>query len=773
MAISMAILSVSSSSLLIILKPQHPTYRKHVSSLALQDAIWQHVLTRKTLLPLVRSFQQAGQKNLKVVTANRFGVLAELSQSPTEPNRAFDLIPTSTGGTRRWGKRNGDPHKSQRARHEKRKARKNESISALCKKIAALRLDEDATSRTSKANAANHDPHVAGTNPTSSFQSARPYWAPQFRPNRLPTKSETMSTPTKTEENSNFRKRPQPCLSSTKLSSACRETPYIWGTEPRPDSPSAFLACPDITERYPSQPRFTQAKTKKRSNEFCAPLSLPPPTHAQKAAVSAARCALALRRFDPEPLRKDDTLNAQQPDAFAFPSLVQTSGHSFRAVDFVKFSKDTSPNTLAIYALERAPGAPSNHPAMSSMPRQTLTPPMALDSQMTTDPSPFSSALPPTASATSAAPLRRPDANTARAWKNLFDSVDIFHQSSTITSLWPTPSIPSNTNPYDWQAPAVSYPVQTSPLFLVPRKPVRPPAQRHHWLISGDAKDCCIGSSSIGANDQATTLIRDMRTLRAKLNGPEESRSTKRYRYPVDPRAHNVDSIFAPKPHVVVYEATNEYPEIDTIVLPAIDTTVLPAKETTVLPAKETTVLPAIDTTVLPAIDTPILPAAIEPPTSTQTTETRNNPSTPTHPIEPTDSTSTSTSTSPIILTPPSQSSFQDIYDLCFPPPYTINVSSPPPCPYHTQRSASSPPDLNPEFESLDDDAGEADAEESDAHTETCIYVPPPSCECWVQVQVQPPEAASVGVEVSPLGSEFSLVAEEEGEVDGGSSTRT
>ncbi|KZM26956.1 hypothetical protein ST47_g1880 [Ascochyta rabiei] len=114
-------------------------------------------------------------------TPNRFSILAELDTSP-ETKWAFDFVPTSTSVRKRRGKRGS---KQQRHRHTLEKTRKDlkpDGLDAICDELVALHPDD------SEPAVASQEPNYKMSEGfTSSVNAVRHHWAPQFRPNSLPT----------------------------------------------------------------------------------------------------------------------------------------------------------------------------------------------------------------------------------------------------------------------------------------------------------------------------------------------------------------------------------------------------------------------------------------------------------------------------------------------------------------------------------------------------------------------------------------------------------
>jgi hypothetical protein len=116
--------------------------------------------------------------------ANRFSVLAELSQSPPDTYHDSNSATTSARSQKRRGKRGG-----QRRRLRPSAPGQTEDCEELCGKMATLSLNRDESQSLPKQ--PSNESHLDSTSERSliSMESVRHHWAPQFLPNA------TSSTP--------------------------------------------------------------------------------------------------------------------------------------------------------------------------------------------------------------------------------------------------------------------------------------------------------------------------------------------------------------------------------------------------------------------------------------------------------------------------------------------------------------------------------------------------------------------------------------------------
>jgi hypothetical protein len=462
-------------------------------------------------------------------------VLAGLQQSPTEPRWAFDFVPTSTGGTRRRGKRGGKRHKNNRASQRKPESRISESITALCQRFAALRLNDDGPTKTNEHKPPNQSKSVVETNAALSFETNRPHWAPQFRPNSMPATSITAQTSAILKETS-LSKEPQRCLPSPKAFPTSVESLDMRKKEPRFFPLSAFLACPDPMGRYPSKSKFSEAKPKYSiSHTPDTAISIPPATHAQRTAVSAACCALTLRKNSSTRRLLDKTLGLQQSVPVVSPTVTPASGLSCRPSG-PESARETSSSSIILTMDQTVPRptCPGYDIRFYDQDR-SLPPSVATGSSSQTESSPFLPSLPLTTSATASVPLPKPSLAMEKAWKD----IDEEHKASANS---PSGAPTSSTDPRWLTHTPLATSNDASSVSLA----------EHQRRPDRYCKDCWC-SLNRAKHAEGRPVAQSNMSMMNETIGPRmlvpsslNKDSMPGLNSPINKRAHNVDSIFAP-----------------------------------------------------------------------------------------------------------------------------------------------------------------------------------------------------------------------------------
>ncbi|XPS96661.1 hypothetical protein M3J09_005920 [Ascochyta lentis] len=114
-------------------------------------------------------------------TPNRFSILAGLNPSP-ETKWAFDFIPTPTPGSKRRGKRGGKQQRRKQVLEKTHETPDPNGLEGFCGGFGALYLDDN------EPTVASQESHYKlSEGCTSAANAVRHHWAPQFRPNSLPT----------------------------------------------------------------------------------------------------------------------------------------------------------------------------------------------------------------------------------------------------------------------------------------------------------------------------------------------------------------------------------------------------------------------------------------------------------------------------------------------------------------------------------------------------------------------------------------------------------
>ncbi|KAF2115829.1 hypothetical protein BDV96DRAFT_57343 [Lophiotrema nucula] len=238
--------------------------------------------------------ETCSQKQEFAPTRNRFSILAELDQHPSQTKWAFDFIQTSKSNARRRGRRGG---KNTKIKYDKREPDTihrfgNESIEDLCQRVAALSLNSN--------NSAASDVQIVEQHVRArrSAEDVRHHWMPQFRPNSdaippIPTNTEMKGVD---EVKDSFPEPPKRALSGTDDRTMAQELTKYKRKESRFFPLSAFLATPDSIPR-PASPRLSApAPTKASPPRKLLLLANPSSTTAQIAAASAACRALEARK---------------------------------------------------------------------------------------------------------------------------------------------------------------------------------------------------------------------------------------------------------------------------------------------------------------------------------------------------------------------------------------------------------------------------------------------------------------------------------------------
>ncbi|KAF2660425.1 hypothetical protein K491DRAFT_711642 [Lophiostoma macrostomum CBS 122681] len=251
-------------------------------------------------------------------TANRFSLLAEIDRKANQTKWAFDFTQSPNSSVRRRGKRGG---KANRLRHDNSQRQledcrsESESVDDLCKRTAPDGEDPGAHDQRRLGDDRNCLPHADFT---FCADGVRHHWMPQFRPNSSASQSPKLS-------GGDGFQLPRPlerCLTQAKDPTPPVELTEFKRRESRFFPLSAFLATPDTAARHPSKssvPAPIPAKTSASRKQ----LSVSIPTASQRAAASAAKCALANQKVAVPPLAITRNTHTSRP---ASPSsLAQTS----------------------------------------------------------------------------------------------------------------------------------------------------------------------------------------------------------------------------------------------------------------------------------------------------------------------------------------------------------------------------------------------------------------------------------------------------------------
>jgi len=251
--------------------------------------------------------------------ANRLSVLAELGQSRTGSRWPSDFMTTAAAGARRRCRRAGKHQGIKTSTANDQEGDRTKSIGGLRERIEAMRLDDGWLCRTEKPDAANHGQGSPKIIVEPARESNTSNWAEQFRQN------ETLYMRTTTTTTAAEQKIPhdevQPCMVPT--SSASVDAPHVRECESRFAQPYLFT-CRDSFGRYPSRPNVGGAAYVKVKSQHLDLATLLP-SHAQKAAVTAACWALKLKGMKPTLASPFKIPNARREGMGVFPPFIQAT----------------------------------------------------------------------------------------------------------------------------------------------------------------------------------------------------------------------------------------------------------------------------------------------------------------------------------------------------------------------------------------------------------------------------------------------------------------
>lgn len=175
--------------------------------------------------------------------------------------------------------------------------------------MAALRLNEDEPIKPGMDDTSSHSRKAAPINPPC-FDIDRPSWAPQFLPD---------STATATSQSQSSQIKALRSQMSSNGAATKRQNSQFFPI-------SAFLACPDLSGRFPSKSKFLESKAPEKVPQP-SESSVPPPTsssHAQHAATKAAHRALTSRSLQTKPTTSTDESDIQQKGPPLLPTVANT-----------------------------------------------------------------------------------------------------------------------------------------------------------------------------------------------------------------------------------------------------------------------------------------------------------------------------------------------------------------------------------------------------------------------------------------------------------------
>lgn len=252
------------------------------------------MIRSKTLRPhvscalSVSNLHQA-YEGTKGLAANPFGVLAGQPQSPAEPDWDFNPRPTTSDRAARRRVRGGQRQKAKRAAQKQRDEYGSEGIDELCRSLANLRLDNDVSVQQPAQPMEQRSVPIAKPIPGFSSDSVRHHWAPQFRPNKLPTPPpETFQTTEMLVPTSPLQ-IPKRTFSGNTLSLAPKKQFSFRGTE--------SLVTTELRARYPHNSEYSNEEYKSEHTSTHPSLVFPF-TSARRGILAATGHTPALDKID-------------------------------------------------------------------------------------------------------------------------------------------------------------------------------------------------------------------------------------------------------------------------------------------------------------------------------------------------------------------------------------------------------------------------------------------------------------------------------------------
>lgn len=459
---------------------------------------------------------------------------SSLNPSP-ETEWAFDFVPTATSISKRRGKRGGKQQRLEHALKRPCEHPKPDISGALCHHSAAQRPDDDEHTAAVQTQQREVQSDTPSRGFPSSVNAVRHQWAPQFRPDSLPTSEPTVLKPTNIElkNPSQGSQRRLPVLKSA-------HRPHPNGS---PNNRNAYPRFPlsaflkDLTSPSDSKgywpPKPPEIESTPLPCSGKAPDTLTaasPPASAQSIAAAAACRALVLSKI--RTLPSSATFRTYRTEPLTLPLSINTKSNYARFPAF----------PLPPSAVFRAPN-PVDSSALTLLPTPT-TAQMRLSSQAvslpvvsTATPIIYSPSVAPVA--LSPAPMDRRRSNSrpscasalqgvSRCWQEVSEAMSNSHTPpSTLVAAPITSQYPFAYPPQPWTPTAVSKELfkdtAAGPSILrrnLASNPPTPEAQRglREFLVMGHADDCWCASSTPPISDSgvctASTAIEDPQSKR-------------------------------------------------------------------------------------------------------------------------------------------------------------------------------------------------------------------------------------------------------------------
>ncbi|KAJ4376472.1 hypothetical protein N0V83_001756 [Neocucurbitaria cava] len=184
---------------------------------------------------------------------------------------------------------------------------KSNSMSELRNRFAALRMKDDRPALEPPLGHRDHQTNSEESSPVSLTESVRHHWAPQFRPNS----ATTPASPKQAGYHAGPPQPPEPCFVRSKLRIQKLDADRVERKDSHLYPLSAFLTCPDLTDRYPSTSKFLDTAHTSLGNSDSKLINAPAnPTDPELSAAWAVCTALDSKK--PEPTSAQSAICMQE-----------------------------------------------------------------------------------------------------------------------------------------------------------------------------------------------------------------------------------------------------------------------------------------------------------------------------------------------------------------------------------------------------------------------------------------------------------------------------
>ncbi|UPX14274.1 uncharacterized protein EKO05_0004763 [Ascochyta rabiei] len=431
-------------------------------------------------------------------TPNRFSILAELDTSP-ETKWAFDFVPTSTSVRKRRGKRGS---KQQRHRHTLEKTRKDlkpDGLDAICDELVALHPDD------SEPAVASQEPNYKMSEGfTSSVNAVRHHWAPQFRPNSLPT-SNPNKQPETLQQKSQYSQSPSTLVKDPSIdilpSNRKIHTRF---------SPSAFLkdlvSLNDCVGDWPPRNSSPEPTFPLRISKACNTPTIVTTATLTQPATAACRAPVLSRTTTP-PFSHTVRMHlagSTTPSSSAdkIPTHKRFPASDLSSLNLCPASASTIPPTLTLPQAPTISTMPAYPPLPSSLVETTIT---SIISPIISRPFAKSIAPPPASTIQQSPTIHPPHPSISPlSWQEMSEGITVFHSPPPVLITAPAAF------PYLFVYPPRPWASMTVCRYLLKdtaaapsvlgRLASSPPSviqkELEHFLDMGHANDCwCLSSS--------------------------------------------------------------------------------------------------------------------------------------------------------------------------------------------------------------------------------------------------------------------------------------